>query len=432
MRTLLLAMLLAAVGCQQAKSKLDEDPNKPHQGSSVGSAAGGIGSNAKVVENWIDLDSKEVLGRAMGGTGSVDVKHVLISWKDLDAKTYHGKIDKRAANRSNEDAAKLATDIATQLRANPDKIDELVKQYSEDPGSLSGEPYTVDKDTPFVPEFKNLALRLKEKEVGIVRTAFGYHVMERVAPPPPDPLESKDILDRKPETDAATIQHILISWKDKHGPDPRAKDRTKEQADKLAADVLAKARAPGADFGKLMKEFSEDGQSKDSAKAYDISADDHQIPAPIKDLSIRLKEGEVGLVKSPLGFHVIKRLPPDPLNSKDILAREVQAPKVKVKHVLLGWVDAHAEDPRGTKRTRAELEKAVKDTVDKLNKGAKVEDVMKELSEDPGSAKSGDGYDVTADSNFVPSFKALALRLKLNEVGVVKSPFGIHVMKRVE
>ena len=39
-----------------------------------------------------------------------------------------------------------------------------------------------------------------------------------------------------------------------------------------------------------------------------------------------------------------------------ILARKPVAEKVTVKHVLLGWSDTHATDPRGEKRTRAELE----------------------------------------------------------------------------
>ena len=427
--TSLVAILLAAASCQQNKSKLDD--NTPGPKVSLGSGSGS--------DNAIDIDSKEILGRALGGTGEVQVKHVLIGWKELDDKTYHGRIDKRAKARTNAEAAKLATDIAQKLRDHPDQLDAIVKESSEDPGSLTGEPYSVDKDTPFVPEFKNLALRLKPNEVGIVKTAFGYHVMMRVPPPPPDPLESKDILDRPGEAGPVSVQHVLISWKDvpmaKQRPlDPRAKDRTKEQADKLATDIVAKAKAPDADFTKLMKEFSEDPGSKDTGKAYDISPDAPMIE-PFKKMALRLKENEVGLVKSPYGWHIIKRVPPpppDPLESKDILARTPEAAKVKVKHVLLGWTDAHAQDPRGTKRTRAELEKLVHDTVDKLNKGAKIEDVMKELSEDPGSAKSGEGYDVAADSAFVPSFKNLSLRLKLNEVGVVKSDYGIHIIKRVQ
>jgi len=314
----LVSALLAIASCQQNKSKLDDNgtAGKTHVGS---------GSGSGVADNAIDIDSKDILGRALGGTGEVQVKHVLIGWKELDDKTYHGRIDPRAKKRTNAEAAKLAQDIAQKLRDHPDQIDAVVKETSEDPGSLTGEPYTVDKDTPFVPEFKNLALRLKPNEVGIVKTAFGYHVMMRVPPPPPDPLESKDILDRPGEPGPVAVQHVLIGWKDtpaaKQGKgDDRAKTRTKAEADKIAQDVLAQATKPDADFVKLMKQYSEDPGSKDSGKAYDVSVDAPMVDR-FKKLSLRLKEGEVGMVKTEFGWHIIKRLPPDPLESKDILAR---------------------------------------------------------------------------------------------------------------
>lgn len=425
MRKYLFALFLIAAACDQGKSAMDQNAKLPVKNLGQGSA-GSNGMPSKAA--WIDIDSKDILARPLGDE-EVVVKHVLLAWKELDQSMYHGKIDKRAKDRTNEEAAKLAQDTLGKLQQNPDQIDELVKQLSEDPGALHGDPYTVDKDTPFVPEFKNLALRLKIKEAGIVKTAFGYHVIERIAPPPPDPLESKDILDRKPG-DTATVQRILISWNDANKTnDPRAKDRTKEQADKLATDVLAKAKA-GDDFTKLMKDFSEDPNSKDTGKSFDVM---NGGPSdPMKKMALRLKEGEIGLVKSPAGWQIVKRLPPDSLESHDILARTEVAPKAKVKHVLLGWTDAHAQDPRGVKRTRPELEKLVKETVDRLNKGANIDDVMKELSEDEGSAKLGKSYDVAADSQFVPSFKNLSLRLKVNEVGVVKSPYGIHIIKRIE
>jgi parvulin-like peptidyl-prolyl isomerase len=159
---------------------------------------------------------------------------------------------------------------------------------------------------------------------------------------------------------------------------------------------------------------------------------------------LRLKLDEVGLVKSPLGWHVVKRVKappppppppppkPDPLDSTEILKRAPQSAAVKVKHVLLGWTDAHAEDPRGTKRDRATLEKLVKDTVAKLVKGDKIEPLMAELSEDTANAKAGNAYDVAPGSGMVKPFEDLSLRLKVGEVGVVKTQFGIHIIKRVE
>jgi parvulin-like peptidyl-prolyl isomerase len=376
----------------------------------------------------IDIDSKDILARTETAP-EVGVKHVLLGWKEL-ASAYGGHLDPRAEKRTQPEAAKLAVEIADKLRANPDVIDQLVAENSEDPGSLTGEAYTVKPDTQFVPQFKQLALRLKLKEVGIVRTDFGYHVIERV---PPDPLESADILARKPEAGPVNIQHVMIGWKGTKSPDPRAQKRTKAEADKLAKDTLDKARA-GADMKALMKELSEDPTSKDNGQVYEIGTDSG-VPESFKNLALRLKEGEVGLVKSIAGWHVMKRVPPpppDPLESADILKRDQVTDKAKVKHILLGWTEVHAEDPRGIKRTREELEKLVKETVDKLAKGAKIETLMAELSEDPGSAKKGNSYDVSPTARLVPPFKKLSLRLKKGEVGVVKTDFGIHIIQRVE
>ncbi len=83
-------------------------------------------------------------------------------------------------------------------------------------------------------------------------------------------------------------------------------------------------------------------------------------------------------------------------------------------------------------RERKDLEKLVKDTVAKLKKGDKIEPLMAELSEDQGSAKAGTAYPVTPDAGLVEPFKNLSLRLDVNEVGVVKTDFGIHIIKRVE
>jgi parvulin-like peptidyl-prolyl isomerase len=186
---------------------------------------------------------------------------------------------------------------------------------------------------------------------------------------------------------------------------------------------------------KLMKQYSEDPGSKDSGKVYPVSADAPMVE-PFKNMSLRLKEGEVGMVKSPFGWHIIKRVPPpppDPLESVDILKREPATQKAKVKHILLGWKDVNAGgDERAKKRDRPALEKLVKQTVAKLKGGAKIEPLMKELSEDPGSGKSGEGYDVTPDAGLVEPFKNLSLRLKVGEVGVVRTDFGIHIIQRVE
>ena len=68
--------------------------------------------------------------------------------------------------------------------------------------------------------------------------------------------------------------------------------------------------------------------------------------------------------------------------------------------------------------------------VDSLKGGEKIEGLMTSLSEDPGSAKSGEAYPVTPDAGLVEPFKNLSLRLKAGEVGAVKTDFGIHIVQR--
>lgn len=423
----LFLVLALGAGCQRNASKLDDMKS----GSATAAAKASTGS-ATPAAPAKDIDTKDILARK-DTADEVTVKHVLIEWKDL-ASVYQGQIDPRAKDRSNADAAKLAQDVYNQLKANPDKIDELAKKYSEEPGGSTGEPITIGKDTRFLPEFKNLALRLKEKEVGIVKSQAGYHVIERVQPPPPDPIESADILARPAEKGPVSVQHVLIGYKDAPAArDPKAKARSKEDAAKIVTEVMTKAKG-GTDFKQLMKDYSEDPGSKDSGRPYDVSADAPMVE-PFKKLSLRLHENEIGVVKSPFGYHVIKRLPPpppDPLESTDILKREPVTQKAKVKHILLGWTEAHTNDDRGTKRSRADLEKLVKATVAKLKKGDKIEPLMAQLSEDPGSAKSGQSYDVTPQAGLVEPFKNLSLRLNVGEVGVVKTEYGIHIIQRTE
>jgi parvulin-like peptidyl-prolyl isomerase len=436
-------LLIGLGGCQGgSKDPKDKPAVGSNQGSAQGSGPGsaqGSGAGAQApAPPPKDIDSKDILARTELSP-EVYVKNVLIAWKELDA-AHHGHLDPRAAKRSNAEAAALAQEIAAKLKADPDTIDALCKESSEDPGSRTGDPYIIKTDTPFVPEFKNLSLRLKEKEAGIVKTMYGYHVIERVAKPPPDPLESVDILARPPEAGPVQVKHVLIGWKDAPSAqagraDKRAMERTKADADKLAQELLGKVRA-NADMGKLMKEYSEDPGTKDTAAAYDVS-NTTQFVEGFKNLALRLKMNEAGLVKTPFGWHIVKRVPPPPppppdsLDSLDILKRTPGTGKVKVKHILLGWTEVHVEDERAKKRDRKTLEKLVKDTVAKLKKGDKIEPLAAELSEDPGS-KAGIAIEVNPETNFTPPFKNMALRLKIGEVGTVKTDFGIHIIQRLE
>jgi parvulin-like peptidyl-prolyl isomerase len=122
-----------------------------------------------------------------------------------------------------------------------------------------------------------------------------------------------------------------------------------------------------------------------------------------------------------------------PVISTDILAREPVTNSAQVEHILISWKDLDGpKDARAAKRTKKDAEDQVRALLDQLKAGADFEALMKQWSEDPGSAGSPHPYPVSPDASLVIEFKQLGLRLKPGEVGVVQSDFGFHIMKRVE
>jgi parvulin-like peptidyl-prolyl isomerase len=315
-------------------------------------------------------------------------------------------------------------------------IDELIDKHSEDTTSRNGEPLRIEPGDAFPMPLVSLALRLKDQEAGIVATDYGYHVVLRVPKPEPDPLESTAILKREEETWSIYWQHILIGWDQRSANhDPRARARTKQAADTLAQELLDKVRAKG-DMAKLMKQHSEDPKTKDNGRVLALG---HAPLNPVERLAIRLKVDEAGLVRSARGWHIVKRVaappppPPDKLESTAILKRKPETDVAKVKHIIIGWDEMNDGDPRAVNRTRAQLEKLVADLLARLKKGEDFEALMVAHSEDTLDAvKSGKPIEVTADAQLTLPFINLSRRLKVGEVGVVRTEFGLHIVKRVE
>src|SRR5690348_15043901 len=83
--------------------------------------------------------------------------------------------------------------------------------------------------------------------------------------------------------------------------------------------------------------------------------------------------------------------------STDILAREPLANAAQVKHILIGWKELAAHDPRADNRTKQDAEVEVKKVLDQIKGGADFDAMMKQYSEDPGSATSARAYAVAPD-----------------------------------
>lgn len=121
---------------------------------------------------------------------------------------------------------------------------------------------------------------------------------------------SSEILAREPIANTASVKHILISWRELGESfggriDPRAAKRSKADAE-AAVRALLKQIAEGASFEDLMKASSEDTGSAMSGREFVVTPD-AQLVIEFRQLSLRLNVGEVGVIESEFGFHIIKR-----------------------------------------------------------------------------------------------------------------------------
>lgn len=129
--------------------------------------------------------------------------------------------------------------------------------------------------------------------------------------------------------------------------------------------------------------------------------------------------------------------PPHPLQSNDVMRRDQKVDAAVVQHILIGWQDLGEAypggmDDRAKARSRWEAEKLVTELYDRAVAGEDFTALMKQYSEDRGSAETGRTYKVTPDGQFVFEFKFMGLRLDVGEVGKVLTPFGWHIIKRIE
>ena len=72
---------------------------------------------------------------------------------------------------------KLATELYGKVKGGGD-IAKLAKDYSSDGSAGAGGDLNWADPTSYVPEFKKFCLTHKKGEVGLVKTQFGWHILE--------------------------------------------------------------------------------------------------------------------------------------------------------------------------------------------------------------------------------------------------------------
>lgn len=160
--------------------------------------------------------------------------------------------------------------------------------------------------------------------------------------------------DRYSKPEQVQASHILIKLPEK--PSPAEIEAAKKEAEK----VLALAKKPGADFAALAKKYS---QGPSAPQGGDLGKFKRGTMVPsFEDLAFKLKTGEIGLVRTQFGWHVVKVFSHDQAS-----VTPLEQVKGEIRDRL---VDRQARDLAQAAAERAFDRLAMGESLAKLAKGA--------------------------------------------------------------
>lgn len=109
---------------------------------------------------------------------------------------------------------------------------------------------------------------------------------------------------------------------------------------------------------------------------------------------------------------------------------QYQVPEqVKVSHILIK-TPLPGPDGKVDEKGVAEAQHRAEDLLKQLKSGAKLEDLAKKYSEDPGSAKQGGSLGWIGKGQTVPEFEKTAFSLPKGQISdLVKSSYGFHIVR---
>ena len=103
--------------------------------------------------------------------------------------------------------------------------------------------------------------------------------------------------------------------------------------------------------------------------------------------------------------------------------------QVKVSHILIK-TPLPGPDGKVDEKAVAEAQRRAEDLLKQLKSGAKLEDLAKKYSEDPGSAKQSGSLGWIGKGQTVPEFEKTAFSLPKGQISdLVKSSYGFHIIR---
>jgi peptidyl-prolyl cis-trans isomerase SurA len=203
--------------------------------------------------------------------------------------------------------------------------------------------------------------------------------------------------------------HILVTVPENASPEQIQARRAR------AEDILAQLAA-GADFAQLSASHS-DASNALQGGAFSWRASG-KIPVLFVDALKPLQPGQISpLLKSSNGFHILK------LIDKRGLDATLSVTQTHARHILIKTNELTSE---------ADARNRLLQLKERIENGAKFEDMARLQSEDASASKGGDlGWINPGDT--VPEFEKAMDALKPGEVSApVQSPFGWHLIQVLE
>ena len=177
--------------------------------------------------------------------------------------------------------------------------------------------------------------------------------------------------------------------------------------------MLARARA-GEAFDALARSMSDDKTAKRGGRVGNFNRGT-MVPA-FEEAVIALAPGEISeVVESPFGFHVIRR---------DVMSQ------IHCAQIIVGFAEA-GRPVDGVSRPRTEAQARVDAALAELAAGADWNATVRKYSDGPAKDDNGDlGW--FSRRQLLPQLDEAAFNLDIGgTTGVIESPAGFHVIKRL-
>ncbi|MEJ2114176.1 MAG: peptidylprolyl isomerase, partial [Flavobacteriaceae bacterium] len=134
---------------------------------------------------------------------SVKVRHILIPF--IGAASAAPDV-----TQTETEAKATADSVLAVVKANPSKFPELVEALSSDQGSkTNGGRYDWHPYNTMVPEFRDFEFEGKTGDVGVVKTAFGFHIIEIEGQKNKQRMIKVGTMSREIEPSEATIDKVF-------------------------------------------------------------------------------------------------------------------------------------------------------------------------------------------------------------------------------